>query len=356
MQANPPKEGIALKIGLGFHPRTFTDDNLAFAKQLGVSHIMVHIPTPEMLPSSKDGIWSCQDLLALRTHVEGFGLQLEAIENFQPAHWYKILLDRPDKAAQMENIKTIIRNMGKAGIPIMGYNFSIAAVAGRKNLPKARGGAVSPVFNVADMEDFDTPIPHGYAWGAQVEENPPPGDIGEVTLADMWARYDYFLDEILPVAEEAGVKMAIHPDDPPMQSMRRVSRIMVTTERYDESFQKHPSPANMVEFCQGTFAEMPYGDDYVYDAIDHFTAMNKIAYVHFRNVRGKLPTYYEEFIDTGDVDMLRAMKIYKKNNYTGMIIPDHVPQMRVGEPWAAGVAYAIGYMRALCKALDIPME
>ena len=112
----------------------------------------------------------------------------------------------------------------------------------------------------------------------------------------------------------------------------------------------------MVEFCQGTFTEMPYGDDYVYDAIDHFTKMQKIAYVHFRNVRGKLPRYYEEFIDSGDVDMMRALTLYRDNGFAGMIIPDHVPTMPVKEPWTTGVAYTIGYMRALCRALHIDLE
>ena len=164
------------------------------------------------------------------------------------------------------------------------------------------------------------------------------------------------MTEIRPVAESAGVKMAIHPDDPPVPVMRHVNRLMVSVDRYDENFRRHPSPNNMVEFCQGTFTEMPYGDDYVYDAIDHFTKMQKIAYVHFRNVRGKLPRYYEEFIDSGDVDMMRALTLYRDNGFAGMIIPDHVPTMPVKEPWTTGVAYTIGYMRALCRALHIDLE
>ena len=344
-----------MKMGLGFYPSTYKEDTLAFAKQIGVSHIMIHIPDANMLPSAKEGYWSYEDLAALRGQVESHGLKLEAIENFDPSHWHHILLNGPRKAEQMENVKKIIRNMGKAGIPIMGYNFSIAAVAGRKNLPMARGGAISPVFNLADVPDIDKPLPAGHAWGRQIDD--PQGKVQDpVSLEEMWARYDEFMDEILPVAEEAGVKMAIHPDDPPVPEMRKVNRLMISTERYDRSFARHPSDANMVEFCQGTFSEMPYGPEYVYDAIDHFTAMNKIAYVHFRNVRGQLPTYYEEFIDTGDVDMYRALQIYKKNGFDGMIIPDHVPQMQVGEPWTTGVAYAIGYMRALCRALYIPLE
>ena len=343
-----------MKMGLGFYPRIYTEDTLSFAKQIGVSHIMIHIPNPEMLPSSKYGYWSEEDLKGLVKQVESHGLKLEAIENFQPVHWSHILTDGPRKKEQMENIKKTISNMGRAGIPIMGYNFSLAAVAGRKMLPLARGGAKSPVYDQSKDENFDRPLPNGFVWGQQVEELE--GDMGDVSLDTMWERYSYFMNEILPVAQEAGVKMAIHPDDPPVPVMRHVNRLMVNVDRYNESFNRFPSDANMVEFCQGTFTEMPYGPEYVYEAIDHFTKMNKIAYVHFRNVRGQLPTYYEEFIDTGDVDMMRALTLYKKNGFAGMIIPDHVPEMSVGEPWTTGVAYTIGYMRALCKALGIDLE
>lgn len=343
-----------MKMGLGFYPSIYNEDTLSFAKQIGVSHIMIHIPSADMLPSSKYGFWSEDDLKAMVGQVEDHGLKLEAIENFQPAHWHHILTAGPKREQQMENVKMIIRNMGRAGIPIMGYNFSLAAVAGRKMLPYARGGALSPVYDRDADENFDKPLPNGFVWGQQVEEAE--GNMGDVSLEEMWERYDWFMERILPVAQECNVKLAIHPDDPPVPVMRRVNRLMVNVDRYDESFAKHPSDYNMVEFCQGTFTEMPYNDDYVYDAIDHFTKMNKIAYVHFRNVRGKLPKYYEEFIDTGDVDMIRALTLYRDNGFKGMIIPDHVPTMAVKEPWTTGVAYTIGYMRALCRALGIDLE
>ena len=137
-----------MKMGLGFYPSTYSEDALSFAKQIGVSHIMIHIPSAEMLPSAREGYWSAEDLQALVRQVEGHGLKLEAIENFEPRHWAHILTAGPKRKEQMDNVKRTIENLGKAGIPIMGYNFSLAAVAGRKMLPYARGGAISPVYDI----------------------------------------------------------------------------------------------------------------------------------------------------------------------------------------------------------------
>ena len=345
-----------MKIGLGFYPSTFTDDNLTFAKQVGASHAMMHMPDASVMPNENVGYWTLDDLKALVRRVESHGLRLEAIENFQAFHWHEVLLGYPGRQKQMDNIKRTIENMGKAGIPIMGYCFTLAGVIGRQQLPLARSGALSPVFRKDEFELFDTPLPNGYVWAQQVDKNAPAGDQGFVSEETVWERFDYFLDQILPVAEEFNVQMANHPDDPPVPVLRQTARLMTSIDGYDRMFERHKSDKCMVEFCQGTFSEMPLGKDYVYEAIDHFTKMNKIAYVHFRNVRGQLPNYYEEFIDSGDVDMIRAMKIYKQNGYKNMLIPDHVPAMKVKEPWVTGVAYAIGYMRAIMKALDIAID
>ncbi|MFW6371547.1 MAG: mannonate dehydratase [Bacteroidota bacterium] len=109
------------------------------------------------------------------------------------------------------------------------------------------------------------------------------------------------------------------------------------------------SPSNRLEFCLGSIAEMTEGD--VYEATDAYSKQNRIAYIHFRNVVGKAPDYKEVFIDEGDIDMLRILKILKKNNYQGVLIPDHTPQMTCDAPWHAGMAYAMGFMQAALKGL-----
>ena len=129
-----------MKLGLGLYPHIFTRENFRFARQLGVTHIVAHLPSTEMMPSATGGVWSEDDLNRLRAAVEEEGLTLEAIENFPPAHWDQILLDGPRRDEQMENLKTTIRNMGRAGIPIMGYHFSLAGVWGRVRRKRILGG------------------------------------------------------------------------------------------------------------------------------------------------------------------------------------------------------------------------
>jgi mannonate dehydratase len=166
----------------------------------------------------------------------------------------------------------------------------------------------------------------------------------------MWGRISDFLHAVVPVAEEAGVTLAIHPDDPPVTRLRGTARIATHPDRLQRVLDIVPSTANVLEFCQGTIAEMPDVD--VYETIERFARAGKIGYVHFRNVRGHVPDYTEVFIDEGDVDMIEALRRYVRCGYDGVIIPDHTPQMTCGAPWHAGMAYALGYIRAALRVID----
>jgi mannonate dehydratase len=166
-----------------------------------------------------------------------------------------------------------------------------------------------------------------------------------VTEEEIWRRAAWFLKELLPVAEEAGVVLAAHPDDPPMDALRGAARLVNEPAKYDRLIAIDPSPANRLELCLGSLQEMRTGD--VYDAVDRYSRANRIGYIHFRNVVGKVPHYREVFVDEGDIDMARVMRILKTNRFEGVLIPDHTPELHCGAPWHAGMAYAIGYMRAL---------
>ncbi len=338
-----------MKLGLGLYAGQATDDNLRFALQMSVTHIVQHLPGEETLPSSKDGYWSYEDLQRLREHVESHGLILEAIENFRPEHWDQVLLDGPGRDAQMENLKRTIQNMGKAGIPVMGYYFGLAGVWGRTPGPYGRGGATS-VGYIEEKAPEQTPIPHGEIWGMKIADDAPPGDIGTVSHEEMWGRLTYFLENLVPVAEEAGVRLAAHPDDPPLPVLRGTARLITHPDKYRRLLNIVPSHYNGIEFCQGTITEMQGSN--VYDAIREYASAGKIGYVHFRNVKGKVPNYREVFLDEGDVDMIAALRVYKESGYDGVLIPDHTPGTTCDAPWHAGMAYALGYMRAAMTMLE----
>ncbi len=165
----------------------------------------------------------------------------------------------------------------------------------------------------------------------------------------MWQRYQAFLDEMIPVAEEAGVVLAIHPDDPPLPTLRGMARLVTRSEDFGRVLSLNPSPANALEFCVGTVAEMQGSD--VYATVDQYSKLGRIAYVHFRNVRGKVPHYHEMMVDEGDVDMIEVMRILQRNGFDGVMIPDHTPLLECAAPWHAGMAYALGFMRGALKLI-----
>ncbi len=333
-----------------------TEQNFRFAKQAGVTHLVVHLTdyfrNADSLSTATAGDawgmadptpWSYEDLQSLTDAVRAAGLEVAALENFNPAHWYDVLLDGPRKAEQLEYLKSLIRNMGRVGIGFMGYNFSIAGVWGRTET-RARGDAPSVGYIAADAP-AETPIPRGQVWNMIYDANAPEGTVGPIGDDEMWQRMEGFLNELVPVAEEAGVMLALHPDDPPFPSLRGAARLIHQPDRYQRVLDMVPSRANGLEFCLGTLAEMPGSD--IYAVAEHYSKQGKIGYVHCRNVEGKLPNYREVFIDEGDVDMIRVLRILHENGFDGVVIPDHTPQMACDAPWHAGMAYALGWLRAV---------
>lgn len=353
-----------MKLGLGLYRHQLNREHFRFARQCGCTHIVAHLvdyfrssranqpgdqPVGDDsgwgLAGDPDRLWTVEELVALQRAIQAEGLELEAIENLDPAHWHDVLLDGPRKEAHLENVRTLIRHLGQAGIPILGYNFSIAGVAGRIKGPFARGGAEA----VGMDGPLDTPMPRGMAWNMVVDPHAGPGAAPPATHEELWARLEGFLRAVLPAAEEAGVTLAAHPDDPPLPTVRGQPRLVYQPRLYQRLIDLHPSPRNQLEFCVGTLAEMTEGD--VYEAVDHYSRQGRLAYVHLRNVRGKVPHYRETFIDDGDVDVLRVLAILKRNGFRGVIIPDHAPQMTCAAPWHAGMAFALGYLRAGLKTL-----
>ncbi len=353
-----------MKLGFGLYRHQLNDDHFRFARQCGATHLVVHWvdyfrssrsnnPNDQPvgddsgwgLAGDPDQLWDRQNFEELRDRAAAHDLQIAAIENFDPAHWHDVLLDGPKKEQQLENLKSIIRAVGAAGIPVMGYNFSIAGVAGRVKGAWGRGGA--EVVGVSGP--CDTPIPNGMVWNMVYDRTAPAGYLAPISHEELWRRHGEFLDAIIPVAEEAGVTLAAHPDDPPMPTVRGQPRLVYQPGMYQRLIDRHSSPRNALEFCIGTLAEMTDGG--VYEAVDTYSRQKRLAYVHLRNVRGKVPHYQETFVDEGDIDMLRVLQILQKNGFDGVVIPDHAPQMTCGAPWHAGMAYACGWLKAAIQSI-----
>lgn len=217
-----------MKLGLGLYRDLLTPEHLRFAKQAGCTHIIAHLPGQftrgdEIITSDNadagfglsvadDPIWSYDGLRELKALVNSEGLELEALENFAPAHWYDVLLDGPQRDTQMAHLKEIVRTLGNVGIPTMGYCFTLAGVYGRSEGPFARGDAKSVGFHNPQQQ----PIRGGMVWNMIYDldrfNRAEPGDVvAPVPATEIWRRLENFLDEMIPVAEEAGVNLAFSP-------------------------------------------------------------------------------------------------------------------------------------------------
>ncbi len=354
-----------MKLGFGFYRHMLNDEHYRFARQCGATHAVVHLvdyfnksPSNTRVDQpvgDKHGwgfagdpnkLWSVEELSQIKADLNRHGLEWAAVENLDPAHWHDILLDGPQKARQIENVKTIIRLLGEVGIPILGYNFSLAGVAGRVKGEFARGGATG----VGMDGPLDDPIPNGMVWNMVYDAQAPTGYLAPITDEMLWTRYADFINAALPTAEQAGVTLALHPDDPPVSPLRGQPRLVYRPELYQKMVDINPSPRNAMEFCCGTIAEMPGSD--VCALIDRHSRDRRVAYVHLRNVRGKAPDYKETFVDEGDIDVRRVLEVLHRNRFDGVIIPDHAPQMSCGAPWHSGMAFAMGYLKAIMDTVQ----
>jgi len=308
-----------MRIALVLTP--LSDEYLGFAAQIGVDDIVGRYPGLEL-----------KKLIQLRERIERFGLRLAVIEGYLPMD--QIKLGNPGRDEEIAQIQTLIRNMGAAGITILCYNFMAGGDWSRTSTTTPeRGGALVTSFDLALTESNE------------------PTTSGTRTEAQIWDNLEYFLSRIVPVAEGAGVKLAMHPDDPPVAQLRGLARIMTSVESFEHLVRLVPSPANGICFCQGTFAEM---------GMDIPSAIRRLAphihYVHFRDVQGSVPNFRETFNANGKTAMVAAIRVYREIGFEGPMRPDHVPQLEgetAGEPGYTmlGRLFAVGYMRGLIQAV-----
>jgi mannonate dehydratase len=239
---------------------------------------------------------------------------------------------RDQKIASLLNA---VQAMGAAGVPIFAYNFKLLNSKLLRSAPtQGRGGATYISF------DYDE-----YLKKPASPVTPP------ISEEKMWDNITYFLKAMVPAAEQSGVRMALHPDDPPVPHgippLAGAAHIASNFDQFHRIFGIVPSPSNGMLFCQGCVTEMQGVD--VYDAIRHMGTIDKIVMVHFRNVRGSFPRFQETFVDNGDVDMYRAMQAYRDVGFKGPFSLDHSPAFPGAQ--IANQAFVIGYLRALIQSV-----
>lgn len=309
-----------------------SDDNLTLAAQCGVTDVVTRYYGPKLT-----------DLVAEQRRIAEFGLRLSVIEGYLPIENIKTGRDDGSELAAM---KTLIRQMGEAGVQILCYNFMAGTdwVRTRLDVPD-RGGARVTAFDLAEAERA---ILLGHDGAGTMD----PPDATRVTAEMLWTNLEVLLSELCPVAEAAGVVLAMHPDDPPLPEFLGKARIMNNVANFRRLVELVPSVSNKICFCQGTFAEM--GVDI---PATIRTLGEHIAYVHFRDVRGTATAFTETFHDNGPTDMVAAVRAYRDAGFDGPIRPDHVPQL-VGEDdgdpgyTMQGRLFAYGYIRALMQATE----
>ncbi len=323
---------LPMRIGIG-QVNELSDEFLEFALQMGLEDVQMNLYN---LPATmKDtGRLEFQDMLHLKTRAEDRGLRLIAIENV-PIHFYnKIMLGQEGREQQLENMQETIRNLGRAGIPIFGYHFIATGVWRTQNTTPIRGGAISNGFhaNLASQ----APLSYDRVYNED----------------EMWANYDWYMQRILPVAEEYNVRMALHPDDPPVPILGGIPRLFRNFENFKRAMDTHPSPMHGLDYCHGCWSEMRAGAG-VLESIDHFGRQGRLFYIHFRDVKGGGDDFTECFIDEGNSDMFKVMLKLKETGFKGFLIDDHVPKMVNDTPWNhRGRAFATGYMKGLLQAVN----
>ena len=312
----------------------YSEESLQFASQLGVTHLK--IDSGRLMDDYQRGPVQLPKLQEQKKRAESYGLEIGVAllpQGVGSQHW-NIRLGRPEREQEVEDVCQTIEILGREGISVVEYVFNLAAVYGSQSKPSGRGGAI--------VRHFD--------YERAKQASPEPGFAASVE--EVWERIAYFLKRVIPVAEMANVKLACHPDDPPVPTIRGETRVLGSIEGMKRLMEIVPSASNCLNFCQGTVAEMGVN---VIEAIRYFGSRDKIQHVHFRNIKGSVPRFDESFIDDGDVDMIQALRTYKEVGYTGTIMPDHWPRVSGDSP-RIGEAHALGYLKALMDALDVLEE
>ena len=299
------------------------------ALQAGVNLAVGGLPFDDL--QAGEQLTDYAPLLRMKQRYDAAGFELRVIEARPPLNLAK--RGMPGRDDEIATVCTLLENMGKLGVPVWCYEWMTDFNWVRTNMATpSRGGSVVTSFDLNDVP-------------ADLTSNPP------IDEAALWENLDYFLRKVLPVAEKAGVKLSMHPDDPPLSPIRGVGRIMRNIENYQRLLDLVPSPMNTITLCQGNFTLMT---DNLPREIRKFG--KAISFIHFRDVRGVPQKFEETWHDAGKTDMLACMQAYRDIGFSGVLRPDHVPTVEGDSNANAGYSafgrlYAIGYIRGLQEAV-----
>ena len=307
---------------------------LALSRQMGVTGAVA--PPSRRLAGLSDGnAWDYQVIKAVKETFAKEGLNWRVVEG--PPTLEKTKLGLAGRDQEIENFITFVKNIGKLGIDIVCYNW-MPVISWHRTATerKGRGGALMTAFDYEEIKDQ------------------PLTEYGAISAETMWSNLEYFLKALVPECEKAQVKLALHPDDPPIDNIRGISRIMTSVDAFKRLIDMVPSPVNGITLCQGTFATM--GAD-IPSTIKYFGEREKIFFVHFRDIRGDKYNFEEVFQDDGITDMYNAMKHYYQVGFRGPMRPDHVATVAGDSNDHPGYSilgnlFAIGYMRGLLEAVQ----
>jgi mannonate dehydratase len=304
-----------------------SDEDLVWIRQMGVEYLNVQ---------TGKGRATLENFLAIKHRMEAAGLKVWNIPNNDNRNIEEITLNLPGRDQKIEWEKQYIRDTGKAGISYMTYAHMANGIWSSKQ-EKTRAGGASRAFHLSDAKGY---------WNGKVYTGPLTHG-RKYSKEELWENYTYFIRQIAPVAEEAGVRIGIHPDDPPVPELGGIPRHMFGTfDGYMKALEIANSPNVGICLCCGTWAE---GGEHtgknVYDAAREFAKTGKLWKIHFRNVTSPIPNFVETYIDNGYTDMARLMKTLVEADFRGNLIADHVPTMAGDRRlvWS----YSIGYIRAL---------
>ena len=327
-----PKSHMKIEPGLKVAAQMDAEPSEAdfnFARQMGVDHAVAWCSPDKAGP---EYYRRCKEL------YDANGIRLYGLGNSGVHNVAAITLNLPGRDAKVEEYKQHLRNLGQADIPYTTYAHMANGVWSTPR-EATRGGASARSFDVARLDEA---MPGG-GFGSRPELD------RDYSEEEIWMNFTAFVEEVAPVAEEAGVRIGIHPDDPPGLMLGKVPRpIFSSFEGYKRALEIADSPNVGMCLCIGCWLE---GGDAmgkgVIETIQYFGGVGKIFKVHYRTVNQPLPHFVEAFVDDGYFDMYSAMKALGEVGFDGVLIPDHIPTM--ADDHKVGTAYTIAYMKALMR-------